>query len=98
MEKSKSGMFLSTKTKTPQTITISEMIITLKIPSYNLNKRPAQEPLRFSEEEPQEHLSNGAVINKNKQYAREDGYYGVSEPPFRLCVSHVSGIIEPCFR
>jgi hypothetical protein len=92
-------MFLSTKTKTPQTITISEMIITLKIPSYNLNKRPAQEPLRFSEEELQEYLSLRAEIKKNKQYAMIIHYHMITiECPILLMEDGSYQIIWPSFK
>ena len=44
------------------------MILTLKTPSFNLNKRTAQKTLTFSENELQEYLSMGAVIKRGKQY------------------------------
>jgi hypothetical protein len=47
MEKSKYGMFLSPQQNQTIGLTISEMIITLRTPSFNLNKQSAQEPLAF---------------------------------------------------
>ena len=75
------------------------MIITLRTPSYNLNKQP-KETLAFSEEELQEYLSLGAVIKKKKLYymvlhyhmitiecpvlQMDDGRYSIVWPSFKL--------------
>ncbi len=78
--------------------TISEMIITLKIPSYNLNKRP-KEPLRFNEEELQEYLYLGAVIKKNKQYFMVLHYHMITiECPILLMDDGTYRIVWPSFR
>ena len=61
-----------------QNLTISDMIVTLQTPSFNLNKKPAQKILTFSKEELQEHLSLGAVIKRKKQYVPKVGIHGSS--------------------
>ncbi len=76
------------------------MIITLRTPSYNLNKKHLQKALRFSDEDLQELLSLRAVIVKNKQYVMvlhyrtitiecpvlkmKDGTYQIIWPSFKL--------------
>lgn len=82
----------------PLSQTISKMIISLKTPSFNLNKRPTQ-PLAFSEEELQDFLSSGAVIKKKKQYYMVLHYRMITiECPVLLMKDGSYRIIWPSFK
>lgn len=82
----------------PQSQAISEMIISLITPSFNLNKRPTQ-TLAFSEEELQEFLSLGAMIKKKKQYFMVLHYLTITiECPVLLMKDGTYRIIWPSFK
>jgi hypothetical protein len=75
------------------------MIVALKTPSFNLNKRPAQDTLAFIEEDLQEYLSLGAVIKKAKQYVMVLHYHAITiECPILLMNDGSYRIIWPSFK
>ncbi len=83
----------------PPSQTISDMIVALKTPSFNLNKRPAQDTLAFSEGELKEYLSLGAVIKKKRQYVMVLHYHAIAiECPVLLIKDGGYQIIWPSFK
>ena len=76
-----------------------KMIITLRIPSYNLNKKHLQKALRFSDEDLQELLSLRAVIVKNKQYVMVLHYHTITiECPVLKMKDGTYQIVWPSFK
>jgi hypothetical protein len=92
--------FYCRKTTFLARISISKMIITLKISHVNFKKQQPQEIQVFSQEELQEFLNQGTVIKKKKHYRmiinyrqfvlecpillRTDGQYQIIWPSFKL--------------
>ena len=60
-------------------ITISKMIITLKVLNVNLKKAKLYEILVFSDEDLQEFLSLGTVTKRKKQYIMKIHYNQIVE-------------------
>ena len=76
-----------------------KMIITLRTPSYNLNKKHLQKALRFSDEDLQELLSLRAVIVKNKQYVMVLNYHDITiECPVLKMKDGSYQIVWPSFK
>jgi hypothetical protein len=91
--------FYCTKTTFLARISISKMIIALKISHVNFKKQHPQEIQVFSQEELQEFLSQGAVIKDNKQYRMIINYRQfVIECPILLRVDGQYQLIWPSFK